>query len=395
MFKIMSILIAFTFILTCSLSADENEEVSVSLSDLKSQANGILKLGNVSARSKIDIVFKLVDQLIKEKQYKEAENYLVQGLRHFPWNLKYQMIYADLLVKSGNQEKANEKANLVLEYAETEELIERAQKFLNKKVFPDFTKISNLPGKEHCVVLVPMQGCDKWLVYRLRNELSSALGIPVYIQSVNIKYPTFSRDLYKITINRMRERLIKWIDDPEIASAMNDLNLTKNDLEQEEDVIRLMKHLLKDHDQARKSFDENLERSKGQRPQWNAGKLHNLLYQAIKPYRRKNTAYLGITSVDIYSKDNNFLFGHANSLCGIMSYRRFTAEFNNETPNQDRLIKRTLMQCLSSIGHIYRVKRCTDPTCARAYPNSLMEHDAKRGTLCSVCRDSFKKILEK
>jgi len=110
----------------------------------------------------------------------------------------------------------------------------------------------------------------------------------------------------------------------------------------------------------------------------------------VKPYRRKNVAYLGITSVDIYAKDYNFLFGWANRSGGIMSYRRFTAAFNNDIPNQDRLIKRTLMQCLSSVGHIYGIKRCTNPTCARAYPNSLSEHDAKNGTLCSECENGFR-----
>ncbi len=36
------------------------------------------------------------------------------------------------------------------------------------------------------------------------------------------------------------------------------------------------------------------------------------------------------------------------------------------------------------------LKRCTHPTCARAYPHSLYEHDAKNGTLCSECRKSFR-----
>ncbi len=108
------------------------------------------------------------------------------------------------------------------------------------------------------------------------------------------------------------------------------------------------------------------------------------------PYRRKNVAYLGITSVDIYARDYNFLFGWANRLCGIMSYCRFTADFNDDIPNQERLVKRALMQSQSSVGLIYGLKRCTDPTCARAYPNSLSEHDAKKGTLCSECRKNFR-----
>ena len=77
-----------------------------------------------------------------------------------------------------------------------------------------------------------------------------------------------------------------------------------------------------------------------------------------------------------------------------MSYHRFTAKFDGDLPNQKRLVKRIKMQALASIGHIFRIKRCSNPTCARAYPHSLPEHDAKEGTLCAQCEAGFKKLFE-
>jgi predicted Zn-dependent protease len=243
-------------------------------------------------------------------------------------------------------------------------------------------------------VLVPLQECDKWLIVRIKEELSAALGIPIYIQTIDMKYPAFSRDRRGILIDQIKQRVIKDIDDFQITDAMKDLNLTKDDLDEEDNVIKLMKYLLRSYDaRAIKEFEATLEDSKGKNPQWNADQLQTMLSVAVMPYRRKNVAYLGITSEDIYARDYNFLFGWANRLCGIMSYRRFTADFNNDSPNQERLIKRTLMQSLSSVGLIYGLKRCTDPTCARAYPHSLSEHDAKDETLCSECRNRFRTIF--
>lgn len=393
MSKILSVMLTLVFTLTSWVFSEELQ--STSLKELRAQADEVLRLSNVSARKDIDVVFKLVDQLLEENQQEDAEKYIAQGLEHFPWNLKYQMTYAEMLAKKGKQGNAEEKAALVFQYGETEELIQRARKLLNKDPLPQFAEISSLPGTAHCVALVPFQECDNWLIARIKEELSTTLGIPVYIQTINTKYPPSSRDRRQDTLNRLRKEFMKNMDDIQVADGMKKLDLTKRDLEEEGNVLKLMKYLLRSSGaEAIAQFDAYLEDSIGKDPQWNADQLQTSLFRAVKPYRRRNVAYLGITSVDIYAKDYNFLFGWANRSGGIMSYHRFTAAFNNDIPNQDRLIKRTLMQCLSSVGHIYGIKRCTNPTCARAYPNSLAEHDAKKGTLCSECTNGFKTKFE-
>ena len=50
--------------------------------------------------------------------------------------------------------------------------------------------------------------------------------------------------------------------------------------------------------------------------------------------------------------------------------------------------QRALKQALSSVGQIFGVPRCTDPTCARAYPNGLAEFDAKQLQYCSQCQQA-------
>jgi predicted Zn-dependent protease len=390
-----AILLALVLVFTLTAYVFSEQAALIPLKELRAQADEVLRQPNVSARKDIEVVFKLVDRLLEENQQEDAEKYIVQGLKHFPWNLEYQMVYAEMLAKKGKHEKAEEKAALVFEYGETDALIDRAGKILKKDPLPQFAKISTLPGNDHCVVLVPFQGCDKWLIARIRDELSTTLHIPVFIQTINAKYPLYSRDRRQAIVNRLRRQLIENMKDIQVADGMKNLGLTKEDLKEDTNVLRLMKYLLRNSGAEKiAQFDAYLKDSIGKDPQWDACQLQDTLFQAVAPCRRKNVAYLGITSVDIYTDDYNFLFGAANTSGGIMSYCRFTADFNNDIPNQNRLIKRTLMQSLASVGHIYGIKRCTDPTCARAYPNSLSEHDAKKGTLCSECKNAFKTLFE-
>jgi predicted Zn-dependent protease len=377
-----------------AMPACSQETERADMDELRKRADSVLSQGNVSARRDIAVVFELVDRLIEEGSG-DAEHYVVEGIKHYPWNLKYQMVYAELLAKRGGLTQAREKADLVFQYGETDDLIKRARKLLGKEPLPTFDRMRSLPGSKHSVVLVPFMQADVWLLVRIKEQLSAVLGIPVHIQSIETDYPPFSRDRRGSTLNRMRKELLEDIDDYWVAKALKDLDVIPDDLDDEAKLLRVLKSLIdSDGPEAVAEFEAYLEESRGKDPQWDADQLLEVLFRAVKPYRGKNIAYLGITSADIYAEDYNFIFGCASRRGGVVSYAQFTADFNDEVPNQDRLIKRTLMQCLQSIGNIHGVESCTDPTCARAYPNSLEEHDAKKGTLCSRCRSGFENIFE-
>ena len=367
--------------------------VVIPLNELRAQADEVLSQYNVSSRDRLWVVFELADRLVEENQQEEAEKYISKGLIHYPWNLKYQMIYAEMLAKKGKQEIAEEKASLVYKYAETDDLIERAGKVLKKATLPNFEELNSLLGTNHCVVLVPFLGCDKWLIARVKNELAATLNVPVYVQAINVQYPPPRRDRRGAIINRFRRRLLENISDKEIVAVMNEMKITKDDLG-DDNILKIWKfYLRRTGEGAEAQFDAYLKDAIGKDNQWDANELFSVLIAGVNPSRRINAAYIGIVPVDVYANYFNYLFGWGNNLGHIISYCRFSAVFNNETPNRDRLNKRMEMQCLASIGYVFGLPRCTDPTCARAYPNSLQEHDAKSGALCSECRDGFKKIF--
>jgi predicted Zn-dependent protease len=389
-----SIIILILILLTASVFGEQVQPTTLTTEELKQKADKVLLLDNVSARSEIGVVFELVDRLVKENSLKDAEKYVARGLEHFSWNLKYQMIYAEILEKNGSHAKAKEKAELVFKYAETDELIDRASKLINTYSETQFPEIFAIEKPEFSLVLVPFGDCDKWLLIRIKADLAEILGIAVYIQTVNISPPPANRDMRQRIIESYRAILIEKIDDPQVTHNMKILALNQAALSEEKNVLNLMRNIMSTARlDARKEFENQLKEAAGKNKQWDADILQGLLSKAVKPFRRKKVGYLGVTPLDIYSKDYNFLFGWAGRSIGIMSYHRFKADFNEEIPNKERLAKRTLKQCLSSAGWIFGVQRCTTPTCARAYPHSLTEHDAKDAQLCTACSDGFKTVF--
>ena len=142
----------------------------------------------------------------------------------------------------------------------------------------------------------------------------------------------------------------------------------------------------------------NLERAKKEvmerDEQWDAGRL--LADFARRGPPPTNVVYVGITGADIYEGDSSYLFGFApiGSHHCLVSYRRYTAQYNQERENQGRLLARLHKQRLSSLGFALAIPRPTDPRSARSYPNSLQDHDLKGNWLSPECIQGFEQALK-
>ena len=169
---------------------------------------------------------------------------------------------------------------------------------------------------------------------------------------------------------------------------MREQRLKREDLNDDETAVRLYRSMV-DPDTLEKFDAGVVERRKAK--QWEAGAMISKIEKATEPFRRKQTGYIGIVERDIYSADYNYVFGWSRKNHALVSLHRFTAVFHDVPPKRGRLHRRALMQLLSSAGPVFGVPRCTDPTCGRAYPESVEEHDAKEPRLCSDCKSGFKK----
>lgn len=99
---------------------------------------------------------------------------------------------------------------------------------------------------------------------------------------------------------------------------------------------------------------------------------------------------LGVTGEDLATPDLNFVFGHGDRAkkVGVISYVRFS-----QGADKPKLAKRLAIQALSTTGVLLGLGRCQDAACARAFPNSLQEHDQKQEVYCQKCAPTVERAL--
>lgn len=368
------------------------------LAELEREVKTILaNRDNVEQRKLVAPVFELAGRYTRQDKVTEAMELYRKGLVINPWDLDAQLELAKLLEGTGDATGAKEKAELVWKFAETDALLAQAAKFIGK----DFTaKLPDeeLPAKTNVLVLVPYSNPEGWLVKEMRAGLQEILGIPVVIQKASFQIPEPSRDPIHERAKQHREKLIEIKNDKKFAAEYRKLGLHKNSLETDEQVFDAMRVLIKAEYEGRQEietlgfFNNELDFLRRLGPQWDAGLIAKQLGEAKAARAGSGVGYLGITELDIYSDKSRYVFGvgiiGANK--GVISVRRYLAEVNQEPPNKERLKNRSLKQALSTIGLLYGLPRCTNPTCTRAYVNSLQEHDAKELKLCAECDKGFK-----
>lgn len=377
----------------CVFSTNASEQ---SLETLQREADSVLNNpDNLVRRSQVASVFRLAERLTALGETNKALGYYHSALEHEPWNLPAQLAVADLLNKIDKTAEAQQKAELVWNYAETDALLSEAAKLLNKSFSVEIPQDEISPSASNQLVLVPVGNIEVWLLLELRNELKNLLGFPVLIQPLSVEIPQPARDAVHLRAEDLRQRLEKAQESPEFRSLLNKLDLKLKSSTSDDEVFAFTEAVLRserDKEPLRR-FTEELAFLRRLGPQWDASGLLTNMNKAFSPKPGSGVGYLAVTKMDLFASDSRYVFGLAGigSNCGIFSYHRFTAAVLDTPPNRERLKQRVLKQALSSTGLLFGLKRCTDPTCARAYVNDLAEHDAKRLILCAECLQGFAK----
>lgn len=363
------------------------------LPELEREATAVLSdPDNVSRRKRIAPVFDLAARYGALGRTNEARTYYTKALEHEPWNLEGQLALAQLLRSAGNTNAAREKAELVWTRAETDSLLARAAQMLGLPFASQPLASEPWPG-EQGLALVPVGEIDTWLLQELRDELPKLLHIPVIVQNASLTIPRHRRDAVHLRADELRAHFKRAHDDRHFRALLFRLRMNTNSLLDDEKMFQVTEAVLgdsPDKDQLRR-FREDLVIVRRLGRQWQASELIGSITAAVAPRPGSQRGYLGITKLDLYENESRFVFGSAaiGANCGVLSYRRYESSLVDEPPDRTRLKQRTLKQALSTTGLLFGLPRCTDPTCARAYANSLPEHDAKQLTLCSACQEGF------
>lgn len=312
-------------------------------------------------------------------------------------DLSAQFKLATLLAKNGHETKARQKALQVYNFSEDETLITQAGQFLKEHNF----QMPQLPEPAFSqtdieIVMVPMGDVNMQVIDELRVLLQEKLGLKITLSDRNIDPGPWDRTGSEPYLKNVCEHIRTSLSQAQHQAILDDLNITGEELDTSEGQSRyIWKYfaLLGDNGKKyRETYYEGLKLRENM-AQYLAGKLIERLRRAV-PFGDNNKikGYMGVTSKGLYCPTCNFLYGSAEWAYGVISYDGFLAAHNNEEDNRPRLVKRLLKQALSTANFMLGIPRCNTPFCARAYPHSLQEHDAKSDDLCPVCQSRLDKL---
>ncbi len=108
--------------------------------------------------------------------------------------------------------------------------------------------------------------------------------------------------------------------------------------------------------------------------------LSDLLLKTLE--KIEGEKILGVTDVDIYTNNLNFIFGQAyvNGKCCLISLYRLYTE------NYGKFLERAVKEATHELGHCFGLKHCENRNCDMSFSNNIFEVDMKSRYFCEKCR---------
>jgi archaemetzincin len=131
------------------------------------------------------------------------------------------------------------------------------------------------------------------------------------------------------------------------------------------------------------------------REAYNASRVQHrsaVLLDVLAKHRRSDwERLLGITDVDLYTPDLNFVFGQADAERGVavFSLSRLHAT------DRDWFVYRAATEAIHELAHTYGLNHCHNSRCVMWFSNTLGETDRKGTRFCAMHATALEQALGK
>jgi predicted Zn-dependent protease len=306
-------------------------------------------------------------------------------LQTSPANYDAQMEFTRI---TKDRAEAVQSAKIVERDAEEESLLNASAKILNRDI-PSISSYPLLEAKDKGlkVILIPLPPCNPWLLDEIAATYERITTIPVVIKRLPVDWavPQPSRSAYRPYLEKIASNIWK------TKSDFSDWSLSK--LKDE-----IMKSAEKEGPQAVATISQIFKKMSEAGYQWDAAPIIDWVSKTAAPYYSKdpNTMVVGITELDIFSEETNFVFSlyaRRNDMpVSILSYARMRAKFTGENQSRKRLTERAAIELVPASLKELGIPRSMDPSCPYSYSSGLQRLKEKTLNLSEPVKKEIERI---